>query len=82
VAEHYENVTGTSLHRPATVVVFVPIDEPDSEPSGSGGQVHKTSPEFLALRRSSRMPKLIRRRPDDEWTAQYLQNLPLMLKML
>jgi len=63
-----ESFTDTSLNLTEAVAVPGASDEPDSQPSGSDERASRPSPEVSRLRRSSRVPKPIRRWPDNEWT--------------
>jgi len=66
-----ESFTDTSLNRTEAVAVPGSSDEPDSQPLGSDECASQPSPEVSCLRRSSRVPKPIRRWPDNEWTTYF-----------
>jgi len=74
VLHRYENVTGTSLDRTATIVVPGSSDEPDSQPSGSDRDAAQPSLVVPAFRRSPRALKQIKRWPDNEWTINDICN--------
>ena len=64
-----ENFTDTSLNRTEAVAVRGSSDEPDNQPSGPDEHASRPSAGVSGFSRSSRVPKPIRRWPDNEWTT-------------